>query len=70
MEMEESGRAPQTQAEHWRENSHDSVEKQHGKGFRPQPIKIPPLDLRAEGEVVPSFTRKSPEALNRLDLVM
>lgn len=68
--MEESGRAPRTRTEHWRESSYDSVEKQHEKGFRPQPIKIPPLDLRAEGEVVPSFTRKGPEALNRLDLVM
>lgn len=27
-----------------------------------------PMNLRAEGEVVPSFTRKGPEALNRLDL--
>lgn len=27
-----------------------------------------PMNLRVEGEVVPSFTRKGSEALNRLDL--
>lgn len=71
MEVEGSGRAPQAQAEHWGESSYVSEEKQREKAREASgPSPSCPLGPGGQGDVFSSSTRKGPEALNRLDLVL